>query len=112
MISVCSGWPRKLQLPTAYCRFELENRLRLKLAAGTRRELAKPNIEQEIQQAVESKLNVSCKLEMIAEAQLETETPHQARIRVLEEQRQAAIGVIQESETVKKLKQGVWRRAG
>jgi len=78
------------------------NRLRLKLTPELR-ELVNPNIEQEIQQAVESKLNVSCKLEMISQSALEAETPYQSRIRVLEKQRQAAIGVIRQSETVKKL---------
>ena len=48
--------------------FEL-NHLRLKLSPELR-ELVNPGIEQEIRQAVESKLNVSCKLEMIGEAQL------------------------------------------
>ena len=78
------------------------NHLRLKLSPELR-ELVNPGIEQEIRQAVESKLNVSCKLEMIAEAQLNSETPYEARVRVQEERRQAAIVAIRQSETVKKL---------
>ena len=67
------------------------------------KELVSTGIEQEIRQAVESKLNVSCKLEMIGEVQLSSETPYQARVRVQEERRQAAIVAIRQSETVKKL---------
>jgi len=78
------------------------NHLRLKLSPELK-ELANTGIEQEIRQAVESKLKVSCKLEMIAEAQLNGETPYQARVRMQEERRQAAIVAIRQSETVKKL---------
>ncbi|MDX8399346.1 MAG: DNA polymerase III subunit gamma/tau C-terminal domain-containing protein, partial [Gallionellaceae bacterium] len=78
------------------------NHLRLKLSPELR-ELVNTGIEKEIRQAVQSKLNVSCKLEIIAEARLSSETPYQARVRVQEELRQAAIVAIRQSETVKKL---------
>jgi len=65
--------------------------------------LVNPDLESEIQQAVGAKLAVSCKLELASKVELDIETPHQARIRELEEDRQRAIGEIRESEIVKKL---------
>lgn len=59
--------------------------------------------EEEIQQAIESKLGVSCKLELVSQPKLEVETPYQARIREREEHRQCAIESIKQSDTVKKL---------
>jgi len=79
-----------------------QNRLNLALSPELI-ELANPRIQQEIQQAVETKLNVSCKLELVPQSELKAESPYQARLRVQEEQRQAAIEEIRQSDTVKKL---------
>lgn len=78
------------------------NRLRLKLTPELK-EIASSSIEQEIQQAVNSKLNVSCKLELVSQPGLDVETPYKARLRRQEAHRQAAISVIKESELVVKL---------
>ena len=78
------------------------NRLRLNLGAELK-EIINPAIEWEILQAVEKKLNVSCKLELIAQSKLVCETPYEARIRQQEAHRQAAISMIKESEVVAKL---------
>ncbi len=78
------------------------NYFRLKLSPELK-EIVSPSIEQEIRQAFESKLNVSCRLEFMAQSKLENETPYEARIRQQEAHRQAAISVIKESEVVIKL---------
>lgn len=78
------------------------NCLRLNLGAELK-EIVNSAIEWEIQQAVEKKLNVSCKLELIGQSKLACETPYEARVRQQEEHRQAAISVIRESEVVVKL---------
>lgn len=78
------------------------NHLRLKLSPELK-EIVSPAIEQVIRQALETKLNVSCKLEFLAESVLQNETPYEARIRQQETHRQAAISVIKESEVVIKL---------
>ena len=79
-----------------------DGRLRL-LMTSELKSLVNLDIEAEIQQAIEAKLAVSCRLDLSSQAQLHVETPHQTRIRELEEQRQCAIGEIRESEIVKKL---------
>ena len=68
------------------------------------KELVNPGIEKEIQQAIESKLEVSCRLELISQPQLDVETPSQARSREQEEHRLSAIESIKQSDSVKKLK--------
>ncbi len=78
------------------------NHLRLLMTAEIKN-LVNLGTEAEIQQAIEARLAVSCKLELTSRAQLDVETPHQVRIRELEEQRQRAIGTIRDSEVVKKL---------
>ena len=66
------------------------------------KELASPAIAQNIQQAINSKLNVSYKIEFIGRQNIELETPYQARQRQQEVDRQMAIGKIKESEIVRK----------
>ncbi len=78
------------------------NHLCLKLTPELR-EIVSPAIEQEIRQALESKLDVSCKLEFLAQSKLENETPYEAKNRIKEAHRQAAISVIKESDVVIKL---------
>lgn len=68
-------------------------------------ELVNATIRGEITQAIASKLGVSLKLDLRAQDQLEVETPQQARIRELEEQRQAAIDAIRQEDIVRKLHQ-------
>lgn len=68
-------------------------------------ELVNATIRGEITQAIASKLGVSLKLDLRAQDQLEVETPQQARIRELEEQRQAAINAIRQEDIVRKLHQ-------
>lgn len=67
------------------------------------KELVNPAREAEIQQAIESKLGVSCKLELKTQPKLDVETPYQAKVRGQEEHRQSAIESIRQSDTVKKL---------
>lgn len=77
------------------------DRLCLKMTTEMK-ELVNPTREVEIQQAIESKLGVSCKLELVSQPQIDVETPYQARIREQEEHRQSAIELIKQSDTVKK----------
>ncbi len=67
------------------------------------KELASPAITENIQQAINSKLDVSYKMEFIVSQDIEVETPYQARQRQQESDRQTAIGEIKKSEIVKKL---------
>ena len=66
-------------------------------------ELVNSTIEDEIRQAIEIKLGVSLKLELLVQDELEVETPRQFKRRTLQEQRQAAIEAIRQDSTVKKL---------
>ena len=66
-------------------------------------ELVNSTIEDEIRQAVEIKLGVSLKLELLAQDELEVETPQQFKQRALQDQRQATIEAILKDSTVKKL---------
>ena len=66
------------------------------------KELASSTIALDIQQAIISKLKVSCKLEFSARQSIEIETPCQARKRIQELDRQMAIGIIRESDIVRK----------
>ena len=66
-------------------------------------ELVNPTIEDEIRQAIEIKLGVSLKLEILAQDELEVETPQQFRQRALQDQRQATIEAIRQDGTVQKL---------
>lgn len=83
--------------------FQAEN-IRLLLSPELK-ELAGPAITQEIQQAIKSKLNVLCKLELVARQHVDVETPFEARNRQQELDRQAAIGTIKSSEIVRKFNQ-------
>jgi len=65
--------------------------------------LANSQIEDEIRQAIASKLGVSLKLELLAQDQLLVETPRQFLQRRLHEQRLAAIDEIKQDSTVRKL---------
>ncbi|MCP4188223.1 MAG: hypothetical protein GY763_11545 [Gammaproteobacteria bacterium] len=78
--------------------------LRLKLPPELKG-LSNQTIEQEILQAIQSKLGVSYRLELVGQTQLDVETPNQARVRQLEEHRQHAIGEIRQCDMVKKLHQ-------
>ncbi len=66
-------------------------------------ELVNPTIEDEIRQAIEIKLGVSLKLELLAQDELEVETPQQFKQRVLKDQKQATIEAIRQDDTVQKL---------
>jgi DNA polymerase-3 subunit gamma/tau len=66
-------------------------------------ELVNPAIEDEIRQAVETKLGVSLKLELLAQDELEVETPQQYKQRTLQDQKQATIEAIRQDRIVKKL---------
>lgn len=81
-----------------------QNHLCLKLQPEILK-LANATIRSEIIQAINSKLGVSLNLDLKAQEQLELETPQQARNRVLEEQRLAAIEAIRQEEVVRKLHQ-------
>ena len=65
--------------------------------------LADSQIEDEIRQAIASKLGVSLKLELLAQDQLLVETPRLFLQRRLQEQRLAAIDEIKQDSTVRKL---------
>ncbi|MFV2031041.1 MAG: DNA polymerase III subunit gamma/tau C-terminal domain-containing protein [Gammaproteobacteria bacterium] len=79
-----------------------QNRICLKLQPEIL-ELMNATIREEITQAINSKLGVSLKLDLLAQELLEVETPQQARNRELEEQRQAAIDAIRKEDIVRKL---------
>jgi len=66
-------------------------------------ELVDSTIEDEIRQAIETKLGVSLKLELLAQDELEVETPQQYKQRVLQDQRLATIEAIRRDDTVQKL---------
>ena len=66
-------------------------------------DLVNSTIEDEIRQAIEIKLGVSLKLELLAQDELQIETPQQFKQRVLQDQRQAAIEAIRQDGIVQKL---------
>ena len=66
-------------------------------------DLVDPTIEEEIRQAIEIKLGVSLKLELLAQDELEVETPQQFKQRELREQKLATIEAIRQEAIVKKL---------
>ncbi len=66
-------------------------------------ELVNPTIEDEIRQAIEIKLGVSLKLELLAQDELDVETPQQFKQRILQDHRQATIEAIRRDDTVQKL---------
>ena len=66
-------------------------------------ELVNPAIEDEIRQAIEIKLGVSLKLELLAQDEPEVETPQQYKQRALQDQKQATIEEIRQDRIVKKL---------
>ncbi len=68
-------------------------------------DLVNPQIESEIRRALEEKLGVSLQLEMSARDSLTGETPLQAKLRRLEQERLAAIDAIREDAVVLKLQQ-------
>lgn len=67
-------------------------------------DLVNPAIEDEIRQAIEIKLGVSLKLELLAQDELEVETPQQYKQRALRDQKQVTIEAIRQDRIVKKLK--------
>lgn len=68
-------------------------------------DLVNPLIESEIRRALEEKLGVSLQLELSARDSLTGETPLQAKLRRLEQERLAAIDAIREDRVVLKLQQ-------
>lgn len=66
-------------------------------------ELVTPTIEEEIRQAVENKLGVSLRLELLALDELEVETPQQFKQREQQDQKQSTIEAIKQDDVVKKL---------
>ncbi len=68
-------------------------------------DLVNPLIESEIRRALEEKLGVSLRLELSARDSLIGETPLQAKLRRLEQERLAAIDAIREDRVVLKLQQ-------
>ncbi len=66
-------------------------------------DLVDPTIEDEIRQAIEIKLGVSLRLELLAQDELEVETPQQFKQRELHEQKLATIEAIRQQAIVKKL---------
>ena len=65
--------------------------------------LVKPEIVDQIRQAISSRLGVSLTLELRSQPQLPVETPHQARQRELAAERTAAIQAIRRDPVVRKL---------
>lgn len=65
--------------------------------------LLKPALMKEINQALNSALDVSLKLEIVSQPKLDVETPHLARERELREIHQAAIESIKQQDLVKQL---------
>ncbi len=65
--------------------------------------MIKPGIKEQIKQAVETKLGLELKLDFISVPRLDAETPQQARIRLQQEERQAAIAAIKQDPVVQKL---------
>jgi folylpolyglutamate synthase/dihydropteroate synthase len=68
-------------------------------------ELANALIESEIRQALEQKLEVSLQLDLTATDALSGETPLQAKMQRLEQERLTAIDAIREEASVRKLQQ-------
>jgi len=66
--------------------------------------MLKPDLERQIKQAIEHKLGVSLSLELHSVPSLAVETPHQASLRKLEQQRQSMIRAIHEDPVVEQLK--------
>jgi DNA polymerase-3 subunit gamma/tau len=79
-----------------------QNHLRLNLTADMHK-LANPLIEDEIRQAIETKLGVSLKLDLHTQDSLQVETPHLYKQRRQREQRQTAIEKIRQDGIVRKL---------
>jgi hypothetical protein len=66
-------------------------------------DLVNPTIEDEIRQAVENKLGVSLRLELLALDELEVETPQKFKQRVQQDHKLAVIEAIRQDDIVKKL---------
>ena len=65
--------------------------------------MIKPEIKQQIKQAITASVGVSLTLEFISVPALDTETPHQAKLRLQEQERQAAIQSIRQDPVVQQL---------
>lgn len=65
--------------------------------------MIKPEIKAQIKRAIETRLGLELKLEFITQERLQAETPQQARVRLLEEERQSAIAAIKQDPVVQKL---------
>lgn len=79
-----------------------QNIIRLNLTADMHK-LVNPVIEDEIRQAIATKLGVSLKLELHVQDALQVETPHLFKLRQQREQRQTAIEEIKQDGIVRKL---------
>jgi DNA polymerase-3 subunit gamma/tau len=79
-----------------------QNIIRLNLTADMHK-LVNPVIEDEIRQAIATKLGVSLKLELHVQDALQVETPHLFKLRQQREQRQTAIEEIKQDAIVRKL---------
>lgn len=66
--------------------------------------MLKADIEEQIKQAIERLFGVSLRLEFVSSATLDVETPHQAEIRKLEQERQSVIRAIHQDPVVQQLK--------
>jgi len=79
-----------------------QNIIRLNLTADMHK-LVNPVIEDEIRQAIATKLGVSLKLELHVQDAQQVETPHLFKLRQQREQRQTAIEEIKQDGIVRKL---------
>ena len=79
-----------------------QNIIRLNLTADMHK-LVNPVIEDEIRQAIATKLGVSLKLELHVQDALQVETPHLFKLRQQREQRQTTIEEIKQDGIVRKL---------
>lgn len=92
---------RQIVLNSIVSRYQAD---KLELAILTEMEvILKPEVREQIKQALERKLGVSLSLEFISQSALNVETPQQADNRKQELARQAAIEQIREDPMVKQL---------
>lgn len=80
-----------------------DKRLQLRFLAELQL-MIKPDLERQIKQAIEHKLEVSLSLEFQPSPALDCETPHQARLRNLEQERQGVIQAIRQDPVVQQIK--------
>ena len=66
--------------------------------------MLKPELEAQIKHAIEQQLGVSLTLELSSQMALDVETPYQASLRKLEQERQQVIRAVEQDELVQQLK--------